>query len=257
MTFKERKILSYEIIILGFTASLLAGLATGIGALPVLFIKEISDKTMDIMLGFAAGVMLAASSFSLLVPAIALGGVWVTSVGLALGAGTIHLIDRFAPHEHFISGPEGPSSDLSRLWLFIIAITIHNFPEGMAVGVSFGGGDVQRGLTIALAIALQNIPEGLAVAFPLVREKFSRTKALGIATLTGLAEPIGGLLGAAMVSVARPILPWGLAFAAGAMIFVVSDEMIPESHRKGFEREATFGLVVGFIVMMLLDNIMS
>ncbi len=127
----------------------------------------------------------------------------------------------------------------------------------MAVGVSFGGGDVQRGLTIALAIALQNIPEGLAVAFPLVREKYSRAKAIWIATLTGLAEPIGGLLGAALVSIARPILPWGLAFAAGAMIFVVSDEMIPESHRKGFEREATFGLIVGFIVMMLLDNIVS
>jgi len=248
--------MDYEIIILGVTASLLAGLATGIGALPVLFIKKISDRTLDIMLGFAAGVMLAASSFSLLVPAIDLGGVWVTTVGLALGAATIHIIDRYAPHEHFISGPEGSSSKLSRLWLLIIAITIHNFPEGMAVGVSFGGGDVQRGLTIALAIGLQNIPEGLAVAFLMVREKYSRTKALWYSTLTGLVEPIGGFIGAALVSIASSILPWGLAFAAGAMIFVVSDEMIPESHRKGFECEATFGLVVGFIVMMILDNLM-
>jgi len=128
--------LDYEIIILGFTASLLAGLATGIGALPVLFIKKISDKTMDIMLGFAAGVMLAASSFSLLVPAIDLGGVWVTSVGLAIGAATIHLIDKYAPHEHFISGPEGPSSELSRLWLFIIAITIHNFQDQAQISYS-------------------------------------------------------------------------------------------------------------------------
>ena len=250
---RREKKLNYEIIILGFTASLLAGLATGIGALPVLFIKKISDKTMDIMLGFAAGVMLAASSFSLLVPAIDLGGVWVTSVGLAIGAATIHLIDKYAPHEHFISGPEGPSSELSRLWLFIIAITIHNFPEGMAVGVSFGGGDVQRGLTIALAIALQNIPEGLAVAFPLVREKYSRTKALWIATLTGLVEPIGGLLGAALVSVARPILPWGLAFAAGAMIYVVAEELIPESHLGMHSHVATWGTMLGFAVMMLLD----
>jgi len=209
------------------------------------------------MLGFAAGVMLAASSFSLLVPAIDLGGVWIATVRLDLGAATIHIIDRFAPHEHFSSGAEGPASNLSRLWLFIIAGTIHNFPEGMAVGVSFGGGDVQRGLTIALAIGLQNMPEGLAVAFPLVREKYSRIKALWYSTLTGLVEPIGGLLGAALVSIARPILPWGLAFAAGAMIFVVSDEMIPESHRKGFEREATFGLVVGFIVMMFLGNLVS
>ena len=249
--------MNYEIIILGFTASLLAGLATGIGALPVLFFKNVSDRILDIMLGFAAGVMLAASSFSLLVPAIDLGGVWVTSVGVAIGAATIHFIDRFAPHEHFISGVEGPSSRLSRLWLFIIAITIHNFPEGMAVGVSFGGGDVQRGIIIAMAIGLQNMPEGLAVAFPLVREKFTPMKALGIATLTGLVEPIGGLIGSALVSFARPILPWGLAFAAGAMIFVVSDEMIPESHRQDSQREATFGLIIGFIVMMFLDNFMG
>ena len=200
--------------------------------------------------------MLAASSFSLLIPSIELGGVWVAVVGLAVGALTIHVIDRFIPHTHFISGKEGPSTRLTRLWLFIIAVTIHNFPEGIAVGVSFGSGDVSRGLVIAAAIGLQNMPEGLAVAFPLVREKYSRLKSLGYATLTGLMEPLGGLLGSALVSLAQPILPWGLAFAAGAMIFVVSDEMIPESHRKGFEREATLGLIVGFLIMMLLDNLL-
>lgn len=246
-----------EIVRWGLTASFLAGLATGAGAVPILFFRRISDRLLDVMMGFAAGVMLAASSFSLIVPAIDLGGVWVTVVGLALGALTLHLIDRFTPHVHFISGAEGPSSRLARLWLFIIAVTIHNFPEGMAVGVSFGGGDVARGIVIATAIGLQNMPEGLAVAFPLVRERYSRVKSLWIATLTGLVEPVGGLLGSALVSLSRPVLPWGLAFAAGAMIFVVSDEMIPESHRKGFEREATFGLVVGFIVMMLLDNLLA
>jgi ZIP family zinc transporter len=249
--------LNLEIIRLGFTASLLAGLATGVGAIPILFFKQISDKLLDVMLGFAAGVMLAASSFSLIVPAINSGGVWVTVAGLAIGASTIHIIDRFAPHQHFIYGVEGPSSRLARLWLFIIAITIHNFPEGMAVGVSFGGGDVTRGIIIATAIGLQNMPEGLAVAFPLVRENYSRMKSLWYATLTGLVEPIGGFLGSALVSIIRPILPWGLAFAAGAMIFVVSDEMIPESHRKGFEREATFGLIIGFMIMMLLDNLLG
>jgi len=249
--------LDVEVIKLGFTASLAAGLATGAGAVPVLFFRRISDRLLDVMLGFAAGVMLAASSFSLIVPAIELGSVWVAVVGLAIGALTLHLIDRFTPHAHFVSGPEGPSSRLARLWLFIIAITIHNFPEGMAVGVSFGGGDIARGLIIATAIGLQNIPEGSAVAFPLLREGYSRGRALGYATLTGLVEPVGGLLGVAMVSLSRPILPWGLAFAAGAMIFVVSDEMIPESHRKGFEREATFGLIIGFIVMMLLDNLFA
>lgn len=246
-----------EIIKLGFTASLAAGLATGAGAIPVLFFKKISDRLLDVMLGFAAGVMLAASSFSLIVPAIELGGVEVAIVGLATGAIILHLIDRFTPHTHFISGPEGPSSRLTRLWLFIIAITIHNFPEGMAVGVSFGSENIAKGLIIAMAIGLQNMPEGLAVAFPLIREGYNRGKALWYATITGLVEPVGGLLGVALVSFSRPILPWGLAFAAGAMIFVVSDEMIPESHRKGFEREATFGLIIGFIVMMLLDNLFS
>ena len=244
-----------DITLLGLLASLLAGLATGVGALPILFFKDVSDRVLDIMLGFAAGVMLAASSFSLLIPALKISSVWTVAGGFSLGALTIHLIDRYTPHLHIWSGSEGPKTPkLSSLMLMVLAITIHNFPEGMAVGVSFGGGDTTRGILVALAIALQNIPEGLAVAFPLVREGYSRIKSLGIATLTGLVEPVGGLIGVALVSIAEPALPWGLAFAAGAMIFVVSDEIIPESHRKGFEREATFGLIVGFVVMMVLDT---
>lgn len=247
-----------NIILVGLAASFVAGAATGLGALPILFFKDVSDRLLDVMLGFAAGVMLAASSFSLLVPAIELSGVWVVAAGVAMGASVIHLIDRYIPHTHIWAGAEGPRAPrLSGLMLMIIAITIHNFPEGLAVGVSFGGGDVSRGMLIALAIGLQNIPEGLAVAFPLVREGYARGRSLWLATLTGLVEPVGGLLGVAMVSVAEPLLPWGLAFAAGAMIFVVSDEIIPESHRKGFEREATFGLMVGFLVMMLLDNLIG
>jgi len=242
-----------NIIWLGIVASLVAGLATGAGALPVLFTKRISDRLLDVMLGFSAGVMLAATSFSLIVPAIDLGGPWVAVFGLILGALVLHLVDRFVPHFHPIMGAEGPPSKLSKVWLFVIAIAIHNFPEGLAVGVSFGGGDAKAGLVIALAIALQNMPEGLAVALPLRREQYSRRKALWYATLTGLVEPIGGLLGVTLISVFQPILPWGLAFAAGAMLFVVSDEMIPESHRKGFAREATFGLIIGFVVMMFLD----
>ena len=253
----QRGIMIDDIIVYGLLASLVAGLATGAGALPVLVVRRVSEKLLDVMMGFAGGVMLAASAFSLLIPAIAVGGVWVAAISLAMGAFLIHLIDRFSPHTHFVAGKEGPSSHLARLWLFVIAVTIHNFPEGLAVGVSFGGGDIARGLVVATAIGLQNLPEGLAVAFPLVREHYSRRQALGYATLTGLVEPVGGLLGAAVVSLAQPILPWGLAFAAGAMIFVVSDEMIPESHRKGYEREATFGLVVGFLAMMLLDNTLA
>lgn len=242
-----------EIVWLGTVASLAAGLATGVGALPVLFTKKISDKLLDVLLGFSAGVMLAATSFSLIIPAIDLSGPWVAVIGLALGAVVLHLIDRFIPHFHPILGAEGPPSRLSKVWLFVLAITIHNFPEGLAVGVSFGGGDVAAGLAIAMAIGLQNMPEGLAVALPLVREGYGRPKALWYGTLTGLVEPVGGLLGVALVSIFHPILPWALAFAAGAMLFVVSDEMIPESHRRGFEREATFGLIVGFMIMMLLD----
>ena len=246
-----------EIIRLGFTVSLIAGLATGAGAVPVLFTKRFSDRVLDAMLGFAAGVMLAATSFSLIVPALHLGGVWVTILSLVIGALCLHLADRFIPHMHFISGPEGPSSKLARVWLFILAITLHNFPEGLAVGVSFGGGDVGAGMVIAMAIGLQNMPEGLAVALPLIREKYTRRKALWYATLTGLVEPVGGFLGVAIVSISQSLLPWGLAFAAGAMLFVVSDEMIPESHRKGFEREATFGLIAGFIIMMFLDTVFA
>jgi ZIP family zinc transporter len=245
--------MNMEVILFGFLASLVAGLATGAGALPVLFTRKVSDRLLDVMLGFSAGIMLAATSFSLIVPALDLSGPWIVVFAIILGALTLHLIDRFVPHFHPALGAEGPPSRLAKVWLFVLAITIHNFPEGLAVGVSFGGGDMAAGLVIAMAIGLQNMPEGLAVALPLVREGYSRRKSLMYGTLTGLVEPLGGLLGVALISVFQPILPWGLAFAAGAMLFVVSDEMIPESHRKGFEREATFGLIVGFVVMMLLD----
>ena len=246
-----------EIIWLGIAASSIAGLATGAGALPVLFTKNVSDRLLDIMLGFSAGIMLAATFFSLIIPAIDLSSVWIAVLGIIIGAITLHIADRSIPHFHPALGAEGPSSRLSKVWLFALAITIHNFPEGLAVGVSFGSGDVAAGLVVAMAIGLQNMPEGLAVALPLLREGYSRRKSLWYGTLTGLVEPVGGLLGVALVSVFHPILPWALAFAAGAMLFVVSDEIIPESHRKGFEREATFGLLAGFVIMMVLDSLFS
>lgn len=244
-----------EIIYLGFVASLAAGLATGIGALPTLFIKNFSDNVMDVLLGFAAGVMLAATAFSLLVPSIEIGGPMVATFGLLLGAFTILIIDKIIPHFHPVAGLEGPPSRLSRLWLFIIAITMHNFPEGLAVGVSFGSGVVSRGIIVATAIGLQNAPEGLAVALPLLREKYSKARSISYATLTGLVEPIGGLIGVTLVAITSTVLPWGMAFAAGAMLFIVVDEMIPESHKKGFGREASLGFLIGFTVMMLLDSI--
>ena len=219
-----------SLVATGLIASLLAGLATGVGALPAFFFKSVPDRLMSTMLGGAAGVMLAATSFSLIVPGIEHGnllwpgyGVYVVAIGILLGAFCLDLVDRFLPHEHFILGHEGPSSRMKRIWLFIIAITIHNFPEGLAVGVGFGSGDIASGTSLAIGIGLQNMPEGLAVALPLLGLGYSRLKAVGIATLTGLVEPVGGLLGVAAVRVFHPILPLGLAFAAGAMLFVISD----------------------------------
>ncbi|MBU1707284.1 ZIP family metal transporter [bacterium] len=253
-----------NLVAIGFLASLIAGLATGVGALPALVFRRVTEKTMDILLGGAAGVMLAATSFSLIVPGIEEGnriwpgwGVWVVVFGMAVGAVFLDRADKLLPHEHFIKGHEGPSSRLRKIWLFIIAITIHNFPEGLAVGVGFGSGDFGAATSLAIGIGLQNMPEGLAVALPLMSEGYSRWKAIGIATLTGLVEPLGGLLGVGAVTAFQPILPFGLAFAAGAMLFVISDEIIPETHTRGYARLATFGVIVGFLIMMALDNLLG
>ncbi|MHA1579654.1 MAG: ZIP family metal transporter [Candidatus Freyarchaeota archaeon] len=164
---------------------------------------------------------------------------------------------RLVPHLHALSKVKGPATRLRRVWLLILAITIHNFPEGLSVGVGFGAGDIGAGLALAIAIGLQNMPEGLAVALPLLRENYSKWRAAEYGTLSGLVEPVGGVIGITVVSVAHQFLPFALAFAAGAMIWVVSDEMIPESHAKGYEREATIGVIIGFLVMMLLDNLFA
>lgn len=242
-----------NLVLVGFLGSLCAGLATGVGALPALITTRISDRVLNGMLGFAAGVMLAATAFSLLLPGLEMGSLWTVVLGLLLGGVFLYLLDRVIPHEHFIMGPEGPSSSLRRTWLFVFAITLHNFPEGLAVGVGFGSGDLPAGISLAIGIGLQNMPEGLAVALPLMREKYSRGYALLIATASGLVEPIGGLVGAGAVAIAQPVLPLGMAFAAGAMLFVISDEIIPETHRAGDTRIPTFGLMIGFAAMMALD----
>jgi len=249
-----------NILVVGMLASLGAGLMTGLGALPIFFTKNVSEKMLDILLGFAAGVMLAATSFSLIIPSLdysggGLKGALITGAGILAGAVFLDITDKYSPHEHLLDNrTEGAASaSLKKIWLFIIAITIHNFPEGLAVGVGFGGDNIQNGLTLAIGIGLQNIPEGLAVAIALVREKYTAKKAFIIALLTGLVEPVGGLLGLLLVGIFKPILPFTLAFAAGAMLFVISDEIIPETHQGGNEREATFGVIIGFIIMMILD----
>jgi ZIP family zinc transporter len=261
-----------QIILLGLAASAGAGLLTGVGALPGLWLRNLSRRALDTALGFAAGVMLAATSFSLIVPGIEYGqefysdygGVYtavaIVVAGILIGALFLDRMDKWLPHEHLFKGHEGPSSTLRKTWLFIIAITLHNFPEGLAVGVGFGDGSeeaVRNGFTLAIGIGLQNMPEGLAVLLPLMREGYGRGRALWVATASGLVEPVGGLLGVGLVTLMKPILPFGLAFAAGAMLFVISDEIIPETHRGGNERAATFGVIVGFMIMMALDNLLG
>ena len=252
-----------DIVTIGILASLGAGLMTGVGAVPVLFGRGISQRWNDGFLGFAAGVMLSASYFSLILPGIdaaesLYGSVVIAAViagaGIALGALVVAALNELLPHEHFILGPEGSDPGaLAKIWLFIIAITIHNLPEGLAVGVGFGGGDITNGMSLATGIGLQNAPEGLAVAIALRGQGYSKLGSFGIALATGLIEPVGGALGVIAVHASAVALPWGLTFAAGAMLYIISHEIIPETHRHGHQNMATAGLVLGLIVMMVLD----
>ncbi|MDG4647985.1 ZIP family metal transporter [Roseibacterium sp. SDUM158017] len=235
---------------------------TAAGAVPVLFGRMPGRAMRDLSLGFAAGVMLAASFFSLILPALDAAAedfsgavpAAIVCAGILLGMGGVHLMNELLPHEHFRSGREGPEgASLRRIWLFVIAITIHNFPEGLAVGVGFGAKGFEGGLPLAMGIGLQNMPEGLAVAVALLGEGYPRRRAFLIAALTGMVEPIGGVLGAGVIVVSEPLLPWGLAFAAGAMLYVISHEIIPETHRAGHQNLATTGLAVGLVVMLFLD----
>ena len=244
-----------------------AALATALGTLPVLFSQRLSDRVQDTLLGFGAGVMLAASAFSLIIPGLNAakeiglfgGGSWaaggVIATALLLGAGTLMLIDQVLPHEHFIKGREGQSAGkLRRTWLFVFAIILHNLPEGLAIGVGYAGNDPVRAYALATGISIQDIPEGLVIAVALLTAGYGRLLSVGIGVVSGLVEPIGAVLGAGIVSHSAVLLPWGLGFAAGAMLFVISHEIIPESHRKGHEKFATAGLMIGFVLMMLLDT---
>ena len=244
-----------------------AALATALGTLPVLFSQRLSDRVQDSLFGFGAGVMLAASAFSLVIPGLAAaretgawgGGAWgaggVVGAAILLGAAALLALDRLLPHEHFIKGREGAGArKLRRTWLFVIAIALHNLPEGLAIGVGYAGNDGLRANALAMGIAIQDVPEGLVVAVALLAAGYGRGFAVGLGMASGLVEPIGAVLGAAIVSYAAALLPWGLGFAAGAMLFVISHEIIPESHRKGHEAFATAGLMVGFVLMMVLDT---
>lgn len=238
--------------------------ATAVGAVVAIALRDIAARTQDIMLGFAAGMMLAASSFSLILPGINAArdlcgdsflAASIVVLGLALGVALMIGLDRFVPHEHEKSGRRGPEAKrINRVWLFVLAITLHNLPEGMAIGVSFATGDMQVGIPLTTAIAIQDIPEGLAVAMALRVTGISPLRAALIAVGSGLMEPFGALVGLGISSGFSLGYPIALGLAAGAMIFVVSHEVIPETHRNGHETPATLGLMLGFGVMMFLDT---
>ena len=225
------------------------------GALLVLIWRKPSERFLDGALGFAAGVMLTASFTSLIIPGIDYGGIWPVVIGIALGVVFLDLADHIIPHQHAVKGLEGPQTKKIRgVWLFIIAITLHNAPEGLAVGVGFGAGDVSNALKLMLAIGIQNIPEGLAVAIASLSVgmgTYFYASLVGIRA--GLVEIPLALIGAWAVSIASPILPYAMGFAAGAMLYVISDEIVPETHRKGHERIATIGTMIGVVVMLYLD----
>jgi ZIP family zinc transporter len=236
-------------------------LLTALGALPVLFLSRVPRRLMDGLMGGAAGVMVAASCWSLLVPAMALGGVWRAAAGLLAGAALIYLFDQLLPHLHpefpDEARPEGPRVPWRRSALLIAAITLHNFPEGLAVGVAFGSDLPGPALALAIGIGLQNLPEGLAVALPLRRDGMSRWKALWYGQLSAIVEPVAAVIGAAVVTRMAHLLPYGMGLAAGAMLYVVVEELIPETERNGNIDVATIGFIAGFAVMMVLDNLLG
>lgn len=262
-------LLDYNPVLLALMATLFTWGLTALGAAMVFFFKNINRKVLNSMLGFAAGVMIAASFWSLLSPAIDMASAqgepgWVPAViGFLSGGAFLYLVDRLLPHLHLgleIDKAEGIKTSWQRSVLLILAITLHNIPEGLAVGVAFGAlasnpdaGALAGAIALAVGIGLQNFPEGAAVSIPLRREGFSRLKAFNYGQLSGVVEPIAGVIGAYLVLTITPLLPYALSFAAGAMIFVVVEELIPESQSGNESDLSTIGAMFGFATMMVLD----
>jgi len=245
-----------------------AGVATGLGVLPLLFVKDVPQRLVDGLLGFAAGVMLSAASFSLMVPAFETGRTLVPMLGLGAGAGMLALADAAIPHLHgsgrncnrFRRGkdagrPKHPGSK-RHIWLAMVALALDNLPEGLSVGVSFASGDQYRAITLAGAIALQNVPEGMAAALPLIRAGVRSLKVLLYIGLAGVCEPVAGVCGLLLVSRVAGILPFALAFAAGAMIYAAADELLPEAFSHGHLREVVAGILGGYALMALMERLL-
>lgn len=239
------------------------GGATVIGALIGFVFKGISHRFSDIVLSFAAGVMLSAAVLGLILPSVDYGGrygIIITVAGIFTGALCLNVIDKLVPHLHKMIGAdieEHNNANLSKVLLFVTAIAIHNLPEGIAAGVGFGGGDTSQALMIAGGIALQNIPEGMVIITPMIAAGVTPKKTFICAIITGLIEVVGTLIGYFAVSIASAILPFALSFAGGTMLYVISDEMIPETHAHGSERGATYALLVGFCIMLISDVLLG
>ena len=246
-----------------FITALGVGGATIIGAIVGFLFKNMSHKYSDIILSFAAGVMLAASIFGLVIPSLEYGGKYaliITVCGIFAGAVCLNLIDKLVPHLHKLAGVDLEShadTNLNKVLLFVTAIAIHNLPEGIAAGVGFGSGDNARAFLIAGGIALQNIPEGMVIIGPMIASGVKPGRTFVLAMITGLVEVAGTFIGYFAVSVASVILPFALAFAAGTMLYVISDEMIPETHAHGEQRGATYALLAGFCVMLISDVLLG
>jgi len=243
------------------------GGATIVGALIGFLFKKQTHTFSDIVLSFAAGVMLCAAVIGLIMPSLESGegivSLTVTITGVVLGAISVNLIDKLVPHLHKLGGDSGEEihperqEKLNKVLLFVVAIAIHNLPEGIAAGVGFGTGDTAQAMTIAGGIALQNIPEGMVIIAPMLAAGMSKGKTLMIAMFTGIIEVIGTLIGYFAVSISTAILPFALAFAGGTMLYVISDEMIPETHAHGHERGATYSLIIGFCLMLAFDFLLG
>ena len=240
------------------------GGATVFGTLLGFVFKKASHKFSDIVLAFAAGVMLAAAVLGLILPSLDYGGKWsllITVAGVFAGALCVNVFDRLVPHLHRLSGVDQEQhpdqTQLNKVLLFVMAIAIHNLPEGIAAGVSFGTGNTAEALTVAGGIALQNIPEGMVLVAPMLAAGVPKGRTFLIAAATGVVEVLGTLLGYFAVSLSAAILPFALAFAGGTMLYVISDEMIPETHAHGAERGATYALLIGFCLMLITDVLLG
>ena len=239
------------------------GGATVIGAVIGFIFKKVSHRFSDIVLSFAAGIMLAAAVLGLILPSVERGGKYgliVTVAGIFTGAVCLNIVDKLVPHLHRFVGKdteEHNNANLSKVLLFVTAIAIHNLPEGLAAGVGFGSGDTSQALLIAGGIALQNIPEGMAIIGPMLAAGVKPSKTFLIAILTGIVEVVGTMIGYFAVSITTAVLPFALAFAGGTMLYVISDETIPETHAHGNERGATYALLVGFCVMLVSDILLG